>query len=737
VKSAQGQHLLEYLQRSEQVGEIRSDLVYLEGRGSTFGIDPSRAERLENAAVNGDRRAVADAFENANEDEAKGMLRLLAQVAREAPLGPEAANAVQTLLSAAAIKKDAAGQLADELLRAFRTHRHHYGLAPPDLAGALVLSLTGEGQDADEMLSEVIASRQVETEEELGLELIGAGQRVITADPDRAAMVFATWLDLSPVQTTTILLQLPTRDQDELLKLGTGLLEQRLSRRKERVTAGRDEEGNAIEDPDEAESLAIRNRGFAEAIELALAGERKQVAEALAISLLAANTKDARDLIEEHLADLAPVESTDLCSALLVAARRRAVPSWPHWLSPIQVDALNDRQEEEEEAAQLVRKLWEQATREEPLKAKHLQGALDALQPICNAVEVDQRTLDEEVAGSARGALVGTSVPRLDELREIAARFRKVGLLTETGTAEAFLGDLRSALNELSVDDPEATAKRAMQLVEAYGAEASPGTLQAILETATASPWLPQSSQSSLLLSVAAALADTGEEVDCQVPTEKIVELAGRGIHGAPAVAAWLRAIATVNEDVFLVLEQYGSRWLPDSVAEAIVQWCKREGSGEALWVAKRYYEVNGLARPPKDELLAALASCEPDDDQVADWLLALFRAANTNPERKGAMAAWRGFKPSDPAIRKRLIAEIYLPLGEEFKGAFKLVLKNINLVKDPPYGTKGEIKKTLRRQAEKHGLRRAAEYALEESGIDKARVSLRDKIRREESLDD
>jgi hypothetical protein len=101
-------------------------------------------------------------------------------------------------------------------------------------------------------------------------------------------------------------------------------------------------------------------------------------------------------------------------------------------------------------------------------------------------------------------------------------------------------------------------------------------------------------------------------------------------------------------------------------------------------------------------------------------------------------MVAWRGFEPSDPSIRKRLITEVYLPLGDEYKGGFKLALKNIGLVADPPYGVKGKIKKTLRRQGEKHDLRRAAERALEEAGIiDKAQIGLRDRIRREESLDD
>jgi hypothetical protein len=135
--------------------------------------------------------------------------------------------------------------------------------------------------------------------------------------------------------------------------------------------------------------------------------------------------------------------------------------------------------------------------------------------------------------------------------------------------------------------------------------------------------------------------------------------------------------------------------------------------------------------------LLVALASCKPDEQQVSEWIVDLFNRATTNEERKAAMLAWRGFEPSDSAIRRGLITAIYLPLGEDYKGDFKVVLKNVELIKDPPYGVKGQIKKTLRRQAKKHDLRRAAENAIEDAGIDKAHVGLRDRIRREESLDD
>lgn len=737
VKSAQGQHLLEYLQRSEQVGEIRSDLVYLEGRGSTFGIDPSRAERLENAAVNGDRRAVVEAFEGASQEEAIGMLRLLAQVAREAPLGPEAVNTVQTMLSAAAIKKDAASQLAEELFRAFRTHRHHYGLEVADLPGALVLSLAAEGEDASEMLGKVLASGEAVRDEDLGLALVGAGDRVLNADSDRAAIVFATLLDRSPLPTSRILLGLPVDVQDELLDLSMGLVDERLALRKDRVSSGRDEDGNPAEDPEEAESLAKRNQGLAEAIDLALASDRKTAAEALAVSLLAADSREARDLVAPHLKALSPATSSELRSALLVATRHRAISGWPQWLAPIEPDALEGNQQET--VADLLKALWNRATGEKPAKSDDLKAALDAMRPICKAVELDRNTLDAAVTESVHGALLGNLRRSLAEFREAAAEFSRRQLLTEQGAAIAFLTDLQDALGESAVGDPDVAGERAVELVKAHGAEAPPETLRTILEAASASQWLTQPSRPNLLLSLAAEIIDSGEEVECPVGHERVVELAGTGTAGAPAVGAWLRAFAMSSEDVYAVLEPLAhAAVVPRPIVDGLVRWCEREGAGEALWIAQHYYEDHGLAAPPGDEILAALGSCNPDEERVVEWLLKLFKSASTNEERKGAMVAWRGFEPSDPSIRKRLITEVYLPLGDEYKGGFKLALKNIGLVADPPYGVKGKIKKALRRQGKKHDLRRAAERALEEAGIiDKAQIGLRDRIRREESLDD
>ncbi len=736
VKSAQGQHLLEYLQRSEQVGEIRSDLVYLEGRGSTFGIDPSRAERLENAAVNGDRRAVVEAFEEASQEEAIGMLRLLAQVAREAPLGPEAENTVQTMLSAAAIRKDAASQLAEELFRAFRTHRHHYDLEVADLPGALVLSLAAEGEDASEMLGKVLASGEAVRDEDLGLALVGAGDRVLNADSDRAAIVFATWLDTSPLPTTRILLRLPVDVQNELLDLGMRLVDERLGLRKDRVSSGRDEDGTPAEDP-EAESLAKRNQSLTEAIDLALASDRKPVAEALAGNLLTADSKEARDLVAPHLKALSPAISSELRSALLVATRHRAISGWPQWLAPIDPDALEGNQRET--VADLLKALWNRATGAKPAKFEHLKAALDALRPICNAVELDRNTLDAAVTESVHGALLGNSRRSLAELREAAAEFKRSQLLTEQGAAIAFLTDLQDALGEPAVGDPDVAGGRAVELVKAYGAEVPPETLRAILEAASGSQWLTQPSRPNLLLSLAAAINDSGEEVECPVGHERVVELAGTGTAGAPAVGAWLRAFATSSENVYAVLEPLAhATVVPQPIVDGLVGWCEREGAGEALWVAQHYYEDHGLAAPPGAEILAALGSCDPDEEHVVEWLLKLFKSASTNEERKGAMVAWRGFEPSDPSIRRRLITEVYLQLGDEYKGGFKLALKNIGLVADPPYGVKGKIKKTLRRQGKKHDLRRAVERALEDAGIiDKAQIGLRDRIRREESLDD
>jgi hypothetical protein len=735
VKTAQGQHLLEYLQRSEQAGEIRSDLVYLEGRGSTFGIDPSRAERLENAAVNGDRRAVAEAFDEASQEEAGGMLRLLAQVAREAPLGPEGVNAVQTMLSAAAIKKKAADQLAGELLRAFKTHSHHYDLQAADLPGALVLSLASESEEAAEMLGGILASDEAASDEGLGLALIGAGRRILDADGERAATVFGTWLDSSPLSTAKVVLELPRDVQDELLERGMGLVDERLGLRRERVE-GQDAEGNPTENPGEAESLARRNQGLAEAIGLALAGGEGRVAEALAVSLLAADSQEARSLLEPHLEALSPASCEELRSALLVATRRRAVSDWPRWLGPIEPGAVEGVRRET--VAALLKTAWNRATDEEPEKPEHLKAALDSVRPICDAVELEPDTLDGTVAESVRGALLGTSSRTLTELRGVAVEFTEYGLLSEQGAAIAFLADLQSVLGEPAVSDPDAAGASALELVEAYGPEAPPETLRAVLEAANGSQWLTQPAGPNLSLSVAAAIVDSGEDAECPVGHERVVELAGLGTAGAPAVGAWLGVFATSSEEVYAVLARLAHvATIPAPIADGLARWSEREGAGEALWVTQRYYEDHGLADPPDDGLLAALGACEPDEERVSEWLLKLFESANTNEERKGAMVAWRGFEPSDPSIRRRLITEVFLRLGEEYKGGFKLALKNIGLVADPPYGVKGEIKKTLRRQAKKHDLHNAAERALEEAGIDKAQIGLRDRIRREDSLDD
>lgn len=734
VKSAQGQHLLEYLQRSEQVGEIRSDLIYLEGRGTTFGIDPTRADRLENAAVNGDRRAVAEAFGDADDSDARAMLRLLARIAHEAPLGPEAENAVRTMLTGAATKEEAAAALADELLRAFKTHRHHFTLTPEDFSGALVLALAGTESDAEKMLVEILGSRESETDEELGLALIRAGRRALDSDRDRAAMVFAKWLDIAPQATTTALLTLGDAEQREFLELGMDPVGSRLAKRKEELTTT-DEEGNQVRDEAAEESLSKRNHGFAEGIGLALKAGHTQIAEALGASLLAANSREARDLFEESLSDLSPVQGEALRAALLNAARHRTLKRWPQWLAAIDPSDLPE--ESQADAQSMLTTAWNRATGDEPPSSKELGAALDALQPTYKAMGVEPASLDQSAIESAAGSLAGTSTTPLGALRDVSKQFISRGLLSTRGAATAFLSDMQSALADPGIGDPPGAGSLAVEMAIDYGDDTSPEVLQATIEAANNSQWLGQPARPNLLLTLAASLSEQEVEIESPVSIERLRELAEDGQSGTPAIAAWLRAFAISSQEVLSVLTPYATTKPPSTVSRGLAAFCKREGSGEALWIAEHYFSEHGLATPPSEDFLSMLRDCKPNEEKVADWLIGLYAAAGTNDDRKGVMAAWRGFDPRGQSVRKRLITEIYLPFGNEYKGAFKVALKNIALVKDPPYGIKGDIKKALRSQAKDHDLRRTAEYAIAEVGLDRAKVGFRDRMRREESLED
>lgn len=736
VRTAQGQHLLDYLQRTSQVGEIGSDLVYLEGRGTTFGIDPTRADGLENAAVNGDRRAVSETFERAaDEKEAKGMLLLLARIAREAPLGPEASNAIHVMLSAVAANSEVAGQSADELLRAFGTHQHHFSLEREDLTGALVLALRGHHDGAGELLEEVLDRREAEEDEELGLALIAAGRPVFDLNRGRVAMIFATWLDRSTVSATSTLLDLGEEDHRELLEHSIDLVEERVRGRLERIASERDDEGNLPEEPEEEEALARRNEEFSEAIGLALQKGLSEVAEALVVGLLAADTQQARDLVEEHLESLAPAKSSRLITALLAATKRRVISSWPQWLTLIEAKALDEGQVSEVEA--LLDKAWQKATSANPPEPKHLEPVLDMLQPLCEAVKVGPDKLAEAVAQTAGGAVLGSSPRPLTALREVASEFTTRGFLTPRSMADAFLADLRSALGEPAVAEPDDAANRAITIATGYSKDGGAEVLHGVFDAASASPWPTASTRHSIMLCVAASLIEMGEEIASPFEFAQVRELAEQGEPGLPGVSAWLGAFAVSSEEVLNVLGPFSNDdAIPKPVKAALIEFCEREGSGEALWMARHYFEENGLEDPPSHDFLAMLAACKPAEEDVASWLIELYGQAGKRDEQAGVMAAWRGFDPRDPAIRKRLITDIYLPLGEEHKGHFKLALKNIKLVSDPPHGTKTKIKKTLRRQAAKHNLRRRTEQRLESAGIDKAKLSLVDKIRPEEGLD-
>lgn len=271
---------------------------------------------------------------------------------------------IRMLLRAIAATGAAATSIADDLIVEFWTHRRHFRLDGDDLPGALVLALNAPGREgSDDLLSDILKREEVLSDKDLGLALIGAGQRAIDADSERLAVIVATWLDKEPADTAAVLLRLPPDIEGQLLMDAESLLRQRLDARKARIAEGKDEAGNPQDDPAEVESLPLRDRGLAGAVAAALDAGRRPMATFLAIQLLASETAEAREIAADQLQRLAPITSEALILLVLNATAEQELASWPRWLGSIDAASLSGAHQDA--LAGLTRAAWTKAAEDE------------------------------------------------------------------------------------------------------------------------------------------------------------------------------------------------------------------------------------------------------------------------------------------------------------------------------------------------------------------------------------
>jgi hypothetical protein len=134
--------LRRYLERTDDVEDLRRDLFYLQPTGLDVGLeDPELAELIEVEATDSPD-SVIEALKGRSEADLAGAGRLLASLVGDV-LGPEQKQVMTALMEAVAMLGDGAAQISLEVAGALRTYWSGNGeLADDQLVGALRTAVT-------------------------------------------------------------------------------------------------------------------------------------------------------------------------------------------------------------------------------------------------------------------------------------------------------------------------------------------------------------------------------------------------------------------------------------------------------------------------------------------------------------------------------------------------------------------------------------------------------------------
>jgi hypothetical protein len=351
VERSHARQLIHYLQRTEGVAGPHRDLIYLESSGAAFGLPPELADRLERAAVDGGADVVGEAFAAMSDADQQNALRLLARLLYEA-IGIEARNVAGSLFRSISQYDGDLTPVAAELLDALAKYTGDYSLAPEDLAGALLLALSDDGEAALRMRKEVLSRDEVLQDNELrALVLSRAGD--LRENKGRVAEAFNAALSTEEAE------EAPDEAGDAEASRG---IEDAASERAETTLAAFADVPDAVvveviqAKPIQEEAI----EGLSLFIVAAKDASRPAVAEAAYSRLVSLDAEAAGTAATKLISLFAPVDEPELASRLLNRARLRPAADWSTWLGAIDAPAVSSQTNASAVLNDYIARLWQE-----------------------------------------------------------------------------------------------------------------------------------------------------------------------------------------------------------------------------------------------------------------------------------------------------------------------------------------------------------------------------------------
>lgn len=690
LATAEGLHrqqLVNYLQKTLSIPGPRPDLIFLESTGAGFGLEPSFASELENAAVDGRRARVRTLLEDLPRADWIASIQMLADRTRHAALGVEGANAVGSLLSAMKETPDTSVEtVANEVANALAAHRRHYTLDELDLVGAFRIGLMSRRPAGETLMDEVLSRDETRTNGELGLRVLGAYSRLNENQRKVAAEIAVTWLidrEMASEAWSTLTalepqvqLQLLDRHRDALRSAYTELPEEV---RSELFKIGAD----CLK----SESL------FAELEILLTIGLRIESA-------------DLADLTVGYLTDLEVVRDGKLAREVLSTAAHRELREWPKWLDPLAcTESLQGLSLDE--GAPLVERLGKALMVPAQIDSQTFRDAARAFQTlIASGLSVSLQPLSASVLN-----VLNDSPQSHTSLASDAGLFRSVKALCEiklvlpVDVIPAMRRRLGGYLNFGPPQVPDVEKLKALidewgQWIATNGKEEDVDLLLADIAECT---WLRSPSEEDLLLRIACLAVERDIEVRLPISARDLKGMYESCRSSDPqlvedTVGVWIESMSPSNKEVWTVLETAVYGHFSQRLSRSVRRYSEKLTPAERFDFLKPAL-AGLLDRGPSLRFLKAALLDSCDENSVADILERQYNSATNNDQRERIIEVYDAASLSEDSVRRELINTILLPAIDENKGSLRHVLSHMELLRDPPHGTKGKIKEALSRQ--------------------------------------
>lgn len=696
---AHTRQLHDYLLKTKSIEGPSRDLIFRESRGTTFGIDDSVAQMLEEAAVNGRvneiRQHVADS--TADELPADRVLRFLIHLVREAPPGLDGKNATSSMLAAASAATDEVlVAVADPAVQAMLSHRTRSNLQGDDLPGALSLALRSNHPRAGELIDAILDHSQATDDPGLGKKILeGAIRLPDEVSQDRLARVVAARL-LDP-------------DTAEFTIEALRPVPHLLGNSRKRIQSELVEANGDGSDEDE-------RRAIATALETAdVLGFDDVVEMLLGLTFKLSRDKQWEDLSTKHLDKLGFARTVPLANAILSAAIQRTETELSAWLQAIP-DVLAVGADEQRLVDALIAELWSCRSELGQSYETHDADVIAGLRE-CRRLSTRQVADTDELTATALAETsqmnpqsVVAIEPGWDQLR----RFADEGLIDSVVVADEIADRLtklvggplnpgiQRIVEEWSVWVVELATPSGV--LEAYGA--------ALVDaTAIASP-----NREYLALLVASA----GTDQHCPFTAAEMEGLVeNHGTDATSAVAVWLESFADDPSEFVRVMAPY----LDDSGYNEVLGQATRVFAevlhtdqllvlfGEELDAAEH--------REPHTSFLRDIRAQELDGRKVSDAVVAAYGRFGSNPVRRERLfAIWNAILPLSTPTQRALIDAVFLPTLSTNRAAGIELAKRYPSVWREPENRKRAVRDALRDAAGGAGRDKKLEKLMIENSV-------------------